>query len=149
MYVYYKCCYINLQYNPFIHKEELKTLKCELEMYYFAAYCANNNVWDLLATEKYIPDYNSIPVQQYEKLKKRLTTYGITFEGYGKNVMKMILASYLPIKYRLLNKNKFFKCKGCKVAVYCSRKCQKLDWNKYEHNWQCEQYRIFQGYVNN
>eukprot|EP01084_Bolivina_argentea_P063098 115259_1 len=30
------------------------------------------------------------------------------------------------------------KCKSCKVIRYCSKKCQKLDWNRYNHRQQCK-----------
>ena len=34
--------------------------------------------------------------------------------------------------------NKWYKCKRCKIAYYCSRKCQKLDWNRYDHKLFCK-----------
>ena len=33
---------------------------------------------------------------------------------------------------------KFFLCKGCRVAKYCSKKCQKIHWNLYNHKLQCQ-----------
>ena len=30
-------------------------------------------------------------------------------------------------------------CKGCKTTRFCSRKCQKLAWNRYGHRKQCKQ----------
>eukprot|EP01084_Bolivina_argentea_P150566 262929_1 len=33
--------------------------------------------------------------------------------------------------------NKFYKCKQCKVAIYCSKKCQKMDWNNM-HRINCD-----------
>eukprot|EP01084_Bolivina_argentea_P139785 245871_1 len=32
---------------------------------------------------------------------------------------------------------KFYRCKRCKVAVYCSRRCQKTHWNTFKHKQQC------------
>ena len=34
--------------------------------------------------------------------------------------------------------NKWYICKGCKCVKYCSRKCQKISWNKYNHDKQCK-----------
>ena len=32
---------------------------------------------------------------------------------------------------------KFYVCKGCKLTFYCSRRCQKIDWNMYGHKQFC------------
>ena len=42
------------------------------------------------------------------------------------------------------NKNhKFYICKRCKFVMYCSRKCQKIDWNKSNHRNLCSKLRIY------
>ena len=33
--------------------------------------------------------------------------------------------------------NKFMRCKGCLTAAYCSKRCQKIHWNRYNHRQQC------------
>lgn len=33
--------------------------------------------------------------------------------------------------------NTFYVCGGCLIAMYCSRKCQKIHWNVYNHKQQC------------
>ena len=38
------------------------------------------------------------------------------------------------------NNNKLYKCKQCQVIRYCSRKCQKIDWNKNNHTVLCERF---------
>eukprot|EP01084_Bolivina_argentea_P073383 133175_1 len=35
--------------------------------------------------------------------------------------------------------NKWYKCKGCRVVFYCSRRCQKADWSKGLHKEMCQQ----------
>ena len=52
---------------------------------------------------------------------------------------------YLMKKYRNKNynfdkkyiKRKFYKCSICQVAVYCSKHCQKIHWNLYNHKMDC------------
>eukprot|EP01084_Bolivina_argentea_P222382 376407_1 len=36
-----------------------------------------------------------------------------------------------------LKRKTFYVCKGCFIAVYCSRTCQKMHWNRYNHRVQC------------
>ena len=33
--------------------------------------------------------------------------------------------------------NKWYICKGCKCVRYCSKRCQKISWNIYDHKKQC------------
>eukprot|EP01084_Bolivina_argentea_P225780 381463_1 len=37
-------------------------------------------------------------------------------------------------------KYKFYKCKGCKAVYYCSRHCQKYDWNRFGHKQICNDF---------
>eukprot|EP01084_Bolivina_argentea_P254623 428096_1 len=39
------------------------------------------------------------------------------------------------------NSNKFLKCSSCLVAIYCSKKCAKLDWKYGYHKKYCADYR--------
>ena len=34
--------------------------------------------------------------------------------------------------------NKFYLCSGCFMVFYCSKRCQKLDWNKGGHKQFCK-----------
>ena len=36
-----------------------------------------------------------------------------------------------------IRNKKLKKCKQCRKVYYCSKKCQKLDWNIYCHNLSC------------
>ena len=36
-----------------------------------------------------------------------------------------------------VNTNKWYICKGCKTVRYCSRRCQKISWNRCDHRRQC------------
>eukprot|EP01084_Bolivina_argentea_P026931 50063_1 len=41
-------------------------------------------------------------------------------------------------KLKSLNRRpEWYKCNGCLIAGYCSKKCQKIHWNKYNHGSQC------------
>eukprot|EP01084_Bolivina_argentea_P270145 459295_1 len=46
-------------------------------------------------------------------------------------------------KNKRLTCHKFYKCKQCKVARYCSKKCQKIHWNVYNHKLQCVSIRKY------
>lgn len=35
---------------------------------------------------------------------------------------------------------KWYKCKKCKIAYYCSKKCQKYDWNRFNHKYLCRHF---------
>ena len=41
-----------------------------------------------------------------------------------------------------VHKGKWYKCKRCRMMYYCSRRCQKIDWNKYYHKSLCFQYPL-------
>eukprot|EP01084_Bolivina_argentea_P253610 426092_1 len=44
----------------------------------------------------------------------------------------------LPAVFQLLKADKtWYKCGNCKLVWYCSRKCQKYDWNKFSHKKLC------------
>ena len=38
---------------------------------------------------------------------------------------------------------KWYICKGCKTTYYCSRKCQKISWNKYGHRKLCKRLQLW------
>ncbi len=44
---------------------------------------------------------------------------------------------------QVLNTNKYTmkKCKGCKLVFYCSKKCQKYDWNRFDHKKLCIEFK--------
>ncbi len=51
--------------------------------------------------------------------------------------------------YKRNKKNKFKTCTGCAKIVYCSRRCQKIHWNKTHNKTCCKEWRYEQhGYPN-
>eukprot|EP01084_Bolivina_argentea_P279797 478386_1 len=38
-------------------------------------------------------------------------------------------------------KNVMKKCKGCKMVFYCNKRCQKYDWNRFDHKKLCLEFR--------
>lgn len=42
---------------------------------------------------------------------------------------------------KIMNKkviNKWYICKGCKTTSYCSKTCQKINWSRQNHKYQCQ-----------
>ena len=37
-----------------------------------------------------------------------------------------------------VTRKRWFICAGCKTTHYCSRRCQKLSWNRYGHRKNCK-----------
>ena len=48
-----------------------------------------------------------------------------------------MIAKYEGFGLKNKDKNKWYNCKKC-GALYCSKHCQKVDWNKYNHKFQCD-----------
>ena len=44
-------------------------------------------------------------------------------------------------KVRRIDNDKLYKCKKCKVVRYCSKRCQKIDWNMNDHKKHCRMLR--------
>eukprot|EP01084_Bolivina_argentea_P246421 412405_1 len=42
--------------------------------------------------------------------------------------------------------NKWYRCAGCKLMYYCSRKCQKYAWNMLNHRMHCQPNQIHRLY---
>ena len=68
----------------------------------------------------------------------------ITIDELGKGVwhdkwMRMRCQNAGCDKQRL--DDKLYKCKKCRVVRYCSRRCQKVDWNQHNHKLYCKKIR--------
>ena len=42
---------------------------------------------------------------------------------------------------------RLYKCKRCKIIRYCSKHCQKVDWNRFGHKRDCGQLRKLSKYA--
>eukprot|EP01084_Bolivina_argentea_P088620 159996_1 len=77
------------------------------------------------------------------KLMKKCFSPICDIRKYKKKNIKTMKESYLFSmkpniqQIKQLKKRKFYKCKGCLIAVYCSIKCQKIHWNRFDHGSQC------------
>ena len=101
---------------------------------------------------------NHLWTHQYviNKLIERLVIYNEIIQGNDDKVLNGKYRRYLKMrkkdkcmrleaiecqwkycKKRNRNKGKFRKCKGCRLCRYCSKTCQKLDWNKGCHKQIC------------
>eukprot|EP01084_Bolivina_argentea_P320149 555455_1 len=56
--------------------------------------------------------------------------------GESWNELRLQRNKYSRLHSRL-RVNKWYKCSGCRIAVYCSRQCQKYDWNLFYHKQTC------------
>ena len=103
---------------------------------------------ELLILRRYfkLSSYNKIRCGNYNCNKNYLKDqyhFGVTIIDHDKlaKFAKKLLMKYLQQLYKeWINKciyNKWKICKDCKRVKYCSRKCQKIAWNKQQHNKYC------------
>lgn len=90
---------------------------------------------------KYLPDFHDKKFVKY-CIDKGMSPYQThTRQQLESKKYKAVCFSRgfnnLPISQRKYIRVKFYLCKKCRVARYCSRKCQKIDWNKYSHKTVC------------
>ena len=74
-----------------------------------------------------------------------LTSFYSYYHSFGLEIHKIkrnnTLCQNPKCKIRRKDTDKFWKCKKCRVVRYCSRKCQKIHWNRYSHKTLCKQLR--------
>lgn len=67
------------------------------------------------------------------------------FDGFAERIYKIkrndTQCQNIKCSKRRKNTDKFYKCRKCKVIRYCSKKCQKIDWNMYNHKSICKKIR--------
>ena len=49
-----------------------------------------------------------------------------------------ILDALSKFSHNREKRKKWYICKGCKTTHYCSRRCQKVSWNRQNHKYQCQ-----------
>ena len=77
---------------------------------------------------------NELTFQDYLRFKKiKLPVKEICCEVCGRENQKI-----KDKKYKRGWRWKLKLCKGCGLVYYCSRKCQKIDWNKRNHRRICD-----------
>ena len=87
---------------------------------------------------------NEIKCGNPQCLKKYVSDkYGInitidisTFFNDNKYIHKKLITLHLIWKNRKIQ-NKWRLCKQCKMVKFCSKRCQKIAWNKYDHKQSC------------
>lgn len=77
--------------------------------------------------------YQSVQCWNPKCMKRRYHTKNTTSddESSKNNETRCIKSSY--------TKKRFYRCKGCLVARYCSHKCQKMHWSFFNHSIQCKE----------
>ena len=58
--------------------------------------------------------------------------------SYAKHKYGMETVEFIKGKMKTVIVHKWHICKGCKCVYYCSRKCQKIAWNRQGHKAVCE-----------
>eukprot|EP01084_Bolivina_argentea_P209890 357432_1 len=57
---------------------------------------------------------------------------------YGAEYKKLYKSKNVITDFSKYQKNKWFKCRACRMVFYCCRKCQKYDWNRSNHKHICK-----------
>ena len=68
---------------------------------------------------------------QRRKERKENEDLGPVGDVLGTNAWKKISCEYCTLSEGVVGQ-KFLKCNGCKIALYCSEKCQQEDWDFHE-----------------
>eukprot|EP01084_Bolivina_argentea_P294769 507314_1 len=62
--------------------------------------------------------------------------------NYGNYVYSISLPKKFKVVFELPKpKRKWYTCSNCKLVWYCTRKCQKYDWNRFNHKKLCCHFR--------
>eukprot|EP01084_Bolivina_argentea_P233329 393037_1 len=93
-------------------------------------------------TNKHSNEWQEITCKDKQKYKLMMECFNppCIVRKYRRNITTMrdvIIYLDKPYKEQTLIKSSFYKCKGCLIAVYCSRRCQKIHWNRFNHRQQC------------
>lgn len=65
---------------------------------------------------------------KYKESKNIIDQYALKY-WRKKSLTKQCLREQCNVRKEMDEKYKFVKCSNCFVAIYCSRKCAKIDWN--------------------
>lgn len=137
---------------------------CSLIWSNIRTHCKNYNENYLLISKDVASSYfdaakNALELEQYQiSLKMFLKAKGIEYkmnfimnhQEYKQNIAKC----KQEIKNKICNycgrgqeAKKLNSCKGCALTMYCSTKCQKMDWKNNNHREFCSKYWIKKYYL--
>lgn len=77
----------------------------------------------------------NVNIIQYLKTIKIFSSYLMIRDKKLK--WKYVKCQWYKCKKRKRDDSEWKKCSGCRIAYYCCRKCQKLDWNRGHHKRIC------------
>eukprot|EP01084_Bolivina_argentea_P047088 86746_1 len=122
------------------YDEECEMLKCwqsETMKRDFPTY-EINPAFNIYLFEKMGPKYHNSKVYWQE-----LKYYWNEYINHKKQAYRNIECQYYGCRKHKRFCDKFYQCSQCKFAKYCSRKCQKRDWNLEKHRLVCSVLKTF------
>eukprot|EP01084_Bolivina_argentea_P035136 65172_1 len=88
-----------------------------------------------IVKSEYVKNISNIRCSN-EKCNKQYLKYGATYQ-------ELYESKYDTDYKHYATKKPWKKCKGCCMVYYCSRKCQKYDWNRFNHKTICKKLTRF------
>eukprot|EP01084_Bolivina_argentea_P175320 303636_1 len=94
----------------------------------------------VFSMSKCIWKYQLLTHQSYKTTKCNNIICNKQYLKYNNNYLEALVHSQgtATVKWKdYYNGSKWYKCSSCRLVYYCSKKCQKIDWNRNNHRKLC------------